>query len=80
MAEHVKTADHPVGKMLAEAGQDGVAFHLLGSRPVQVLVARTVVTTLGPGDYVGELALIDGQPRSGAVRTTSPSPPRRCSL
>lgn len=73
VADRIKTVEHPEGKMLAVEGEGGVAFHLLRTGSAQVLVAGKVVDTLGPGDYFGDLTLIDGQPRSATVQTTSPT-------
>ena len=70
VADCTKTGHHPEGKELTSEGQSGVAFHLLRSGAAEVLVGGKVVRALGPGDYFGDLALIDGKPRSATVRTT----------
>jgi CRP/FNR family cyclic AMP-dependent transcriptional regulator len=65
------------GSEIIEEGRGGVGFHLILDGTVTVLQDGGVRRTLGPGDYFGEISLIDGKPRSatvrpeGAVRTLS---------
>ncbi len=57
----------PEGKVLVEEGRIGLEFFLIVDG--QALVSRNgrKVATLGPGDYFGELALLDRRPRSASV-------------
>jgi CRP-like cAMP-binding protein len=57
------------GKILFRKGEPGTTMYLLeqGSLKVYTLGAgdgETVLDILGPGDVIGELALLDGEPRS----------------
>ncbi len=58
---------HADGKVLVRAGGAGDAFYAIleGRARVRTLSGRT--RTLGANDYFGELALIDGAPRTGTV-------------
>jgi CRP/FNR family transcriptional regulator, cyclic AMP receptor protein len=65
--------DVPAGKVLARQGEQGDAFYLLASGSAQVERDGTVLGTLGPGDFFGEIALIDHGPRTATVTTSEPS-------
>jgi CRP-like cAMP-binding protein len=44
-------------------------FFIIDSGEATVLKKGVDLATLGPGDYFGEVALIDGGPRSATVTT-----------
>ena len=55
------------GEVLCEEGSTGHEFFLIVSGTAVVRRKGRRVTTLGPGKYFGELALLDRQPRSASV-------------
>lgn len=71
LADKTRSVPHGAGKEIAHEGADGCAFHLMVSGSVEVLVHGEPRATLGPGEYFGEISLIDGKPRAATVRTTS---------
>lgn len=72
-----RVVEHEPGGEILEEGHGAAGFHLILDGTVAVLQNGDVRRTLGPGDYFGEISLIDGKPRSatvrpeGAVRTLS---------
>lgn len=57
----------PAGKVLVEEGRIGLEFFLIVSGKAAVTRRGRKVAALGPGDYFGELALLDRRPRSASV-------------
>jgi CRP-like cAMP-binding protein len=59
------------GQKLTSEGGGGVGFFVLGSGEAKVTVDGEERRTLGPGDYFGEIALIDGGLRTASITATS---------
>jgi CRP/FNR family transcriptional regulator, cyclic AMP receptor protein len=57
----------PAGKALTREGQQGYEFFIVLEGEVEVRQGDRVVATRGPGEYVGEIALLDKRPRTATV-------------
>ncbi len=64
--------DAPAGTVLTRVGEPGEEFFLIvaGSATVEVSPKKRV--PLKPGDYFGEMSLLDGEPRSATVVAETP--------
>jgi pyruvate,water dikinase len=55
------------GETVTKEGSEAAAFYLIESGTATVTVGGEFRRSLGPGDHFGEIALIDGRPRSATV-------------
>ncbi|WP_238273135.1 EAL domain-containing protein [Methylobacterium cerastii] len=67
----------PAGSLLFTAGQPGDAAYLIVSGRLEVFLERPdgdlVLAQRGPGEIVGEMAILDKRPRSASVRALEDS-------
>jgi CRP/FNR family cyclic AMP-dependent transcriptional regulator len=61
------TTTIPAGQPIFSAGEPGNLMYVVESGEADVLLGDKVIETIGPGGIVGEMALIDAQPRSATV-------------
>jgi len=72
----VKASDEKkfdTGDIILGKGEGGVGFYLIMDGSVDVKSDSQVLAKLGPGQFFGEMAVLDNQPRSADVVAAEPS-------
>lgn len=72
LARHMQIVAVDEGTVLMRQGEQGDAFFVALEGTARVVRDGMTVADVGPGDHVGELALIDPAPRSATVTARSP--------
>ena len=71
IARVVKDIDHADGVVIAREGEPGVGLFVIVDGTAEVTIGGSKKASLGPGDFFGEIALLDGGPRTATVTATS---------
>jgi bacteriocin-like protein len=64
--------ERPSGTVLIDEGRAGHEFFIVLEGEVEVRHGDQLLATRGPGDYFGEIALLDNRPRTATVVVTQP--------
>lgn len=72
VAQQTDELDVATGKELATEGEFGHEFFIITSGTAEVLQHGEHVRDLGPGDFFGEIALLEEERRTATVKATSP--------
>ena len=67
IADSFKERNYSAGDTIATEGQSGAGFFVIGDGKAKVTVGGEERATLGPGDYFGEIALLDEGARTATV-------------
>lgn len=78
LAGRVRLASFDAGQALMRAGEPGDTMHVIQTGRLRVPIydqggVEKMVFRLGPGDLVGEMALLTGEPRSADVLAEEPT-------
>ncbi|MEO8229507.1 MAG: cyclic nucleotide-binding domain-containing protein [Chloroflexota bacterium] len=73
IAERALEVDFTEGRTIVRQGEVGTGFFLVTSGGARVIRDGTTIAEYGPGDFFGELSLLDGGPRIASVVATTPT-------
>jgi len=65
--------DFPAEHVIARLGEIGTGFFVIASGGARVVRDGGTIATLGPGDFFGELSVLDGRPRIAQVIADGPT-------
>jgi CRP/FNR family cyclic AMP-dependent transcriptional regulator len=72
LAAVAQEIEFPAGHVIARQDDIGTGFFVVVSGRVRVIREGTTLATLGPGDFFGELSVIDHEPRNASVVAAEP--------
>lgn len=67
-----KEVAHSEGTVIAREGERGIGLFLILDGQARVTIGGKTKAKLGPGDFFGEVALLDGGPRTATVTAVTP--------
>ena len=73
LAAKATQVDFPAGHIIARQGEIGTGFFVVIDGRVRVVRDGQVIATLGPGEFFGELSVLDRQPRNAMVAAEVPT-------
>lgn len=72
IAEHADEISFREDETIIEADQPGGTFFVIVEGEVKVVRGNRVVARAGPGEFFGEISLLDGGPRTASVVAATP--------
>lgn len=73
IAERIHELDVPADRVIARQGEIGTGFYVIAEGSVRVVRDGETIAELGPGDFFGELSVLDGKPRNAQVISSEPT-------
>ena len=78
LSRYGTTRTYPTNSILINEGDNTDSLYVMLDGEVKVFASdengkEVILNILGPGEYFGELALVDDEPRSASVKTMQPS-------
>ena len=72
VAELAAEVDFPDGAEITREGEAGDAFYVVTAGNLDITQGGRAIAKLGPGEFLGEISLIDGQPRTATATARGP--------
>lgn len=73
IGERAVEVEFPADHVIARQGEVGTGFFVIATGGARVVRDGRMLATLGPGDFFGELSVLDGQPRNAQVVADGPT-------
>jgi CRP/FNR family cyclic AMP-dependent transcriptional regulator len=73
IAERAVEVDFPADHVIARQGEIGTGLFVVTEGAVRVVRDGAEIARLGPGDFFGEMSVIDGLPRVAQVAAVEPT-------
>jgi CRP-like cAMP-binding protein len=73
IAAQAEVIDFPSGHYIVRQGQVGTGFYIVASGRVSVIRGGKTLAHLGPGEFFGELSVLDQEPRIAHVLADEPT-------
>ncbi len=73
IGERTVEVEFPDGAVIARKGDIGTGFFVIATGGASVIRDGKTIATLGPGDFFGELSVLDGKPRNAQVVAVGPT-------
>ena len=73
IARRVVEVEFPKDHVIARQGEVGTGFFLVAKGRVRVVRDGSTIAHIGPGDFFGELSVLDGHPRVAQVIADEPT-------
>ena len=73
VAGRATEVEFPAGRVIARQGEVGTGFFIVADGRVRVVRDGETIASLGPGEFFGELSVLDGQPRVAQVVAEQPT-------
>jgi CRP/FNR family cyclic AMP-dependent transcriptional regulator len=73
VADRTVEVDYGQGGVIVREGEIGTGFFVIVSGQVRVVRDGETVSTLGPGEFFGELSVLDHRPRNAQVAAAAPT-------
>jgi CRP-like cAMP-binding protein len=71
VAKTIRPIQHPKGTVIATEGEPGAGLFVIEEGDAEVTIGGKRVNQLHAGDFFGEMALLDGGPRTATVTATT---------
>ena len=72
LASHAEQVRYGAHRIIVSRGARGDSFFVIAEGTATVRRGTRKIGSLGPGDFFGEMALLDGRPRSASVESDTP--------